>query len=430
MRLGRRSILAIVVFLVVGALIVVGRMYQSRRTVRESLSNTIAVSVTNGADRGPGTLREALFVVATAPGPARISLEVPRITLETALPPIVNSHGIEVVARREGSEIDARELSGGPVFDVAAANTSLEGIVIRDCPAAAVLVRAARFHLEGATLEACDVGVDVAENARDLLLERNRFINDRIGVRFAASSHDTAVAANQFSGEKDAGVWAVRSEPDLRGAISVRDNRFDHDHAGIVAGNVSILIEQNEITGAQEAAVHLIGAGAVVRDNRVSGGPGMGIVAEGARAAVIEGNELDGLAAYGIMVRGSSNALVRANRLHNCGYGMAFVLGDARNPSTAVGNIIIEPRYNGIDVVGDAPILRRNQVLRAHAFALHVEDFQPPGGRKVVSAPFLDDNSFGPSAGAAPPATAPPVSAAGSPATTVAASDGGGTTRR
>ena len=37
----------------------------------------------------------------------------------------------------------------------------------------------------------------------------------------------------------------------------------------------------------------------------------------------------------------------------------------------------------------------RNQVLRAHAYALHVEDFQPPNGQKVQSQPFLDNNNFG-----------------------------------
>jgi hypothetical protein len=46
-------------------------------------------------------------------------------------------------------------------------------------------------------------------------------------------------------------------------------------------------------------------------------------------------------------------------------------------------------------VIGDSPILRRNQVVRAHALALHVEDFQAPDGKKVQSQPFLDNNSFG-----------------------------------
>jgi hypothetical protein len=402
MRLSLRSIIAIFVFLGVAALVIVGRQFEARRAGRTSLSNTVSLSVTNGADRGPGTLREALFLAATAPGPTRISLEVPRISLATPLPPIVNPHGVSIVARRGGSEIDAHGLSRGPALDVAAANVSIDGLAIRNCPNDAIVVRAVHFSLENATLEACEVGVDVAENAHDLLIEHNRFVNDRIGVRFTASSSDTTVAANDFSGEKDAGIWAVRGQTDLQpGTISVRANRFDADHSGMVAGNINIVAEQNEFSGAQVAAVDLVGAGAVIRGNRVSGGAGMGIIAEGVRAAVIDNNELNGLAAYGIMIRGSSNALVRANRLYACAYGMAFVLGDTRNPSTAVDNIIIEPRYDGIDVVGDAPILRRNHVLKAHAFALRLEEFQRPDGSKVVSAPFLDDNSFGPS-----PATA------------------------
>jgi len=396
MRLARRPTIAIVVFALVAGLVAAGRWYESQRSAPEALSSTVTVNVTNGADRGPGTLREALFVVATAQSAARITLNVARIALDTPLPPIVNSHGISIVARAGGSQIDAHSLSGGPVLDVAAANTSLTGLTVHNCPGAAILVRAQRFRLESATLEACDVGVDVAENASDLLLTHNRFADDRVGVRFAGSSRDTSVVANDFTADRDAGVWAVRSDSDAHGAaISVRDNRFDRDRAGVVAGNVAILIEHNELTGAEDAAVHLIGTGAVVRANRVSGGPGMGIVAEGASNAVIESNELDGLAAYGILVRGTRSALLRANRLYNCAYGMGFVLGDPRNPSTATDNVIIETRYDGIDVVGDSPVLRGNRVLRPHAFALRVQNFQPPGGALVRSAPFLDGNVLG-----------------------------------
>jgi len=396
-RFARRSVFAVCVFVLVAALVLAVRWYETRRTAPEGASGSLVVNVTSGADRGPGTLREALFVVATASSVARIVLQAPRIDVETALPPIVNAHGVSIIAQPGHGVIDAHALSGGPVFDVAAPNVTLDGVSVSRCPAAAVLVRAPRFHLHAATVTGCDVGVDIAGNATDLLIERNRFADDRVGVRFAAASRASSVVGNEFSGERDAGVWAVRSEPDLKGApFSVRDNHFDHDHAGVVAGNIPALIERNEMLGASDAAVHLVGAGAVIRGNRVSGGSGFGIVAEGAREAVIEGNELDGVAAYGIMVRSSSNALVRGNRLHRCGYGLAFVLGDARNPSTAVDNVIIEPRYDGIDVVGDSPILRRNQVLRPHALALRVTDFQPPGGGKIITAtPYLEGNQFG-----------------------------------
>ncbi|MGH8211187.1 MAG: right-handed parallel beta-helix repeat-containing protein, partial [Steroidobacteraceae bacterium] len=201
---------------------------------------------------------------------------------------------------------------------------------------------------------------------------------------------------NEFTADKDAGLWAVRSAPDSHDdVIGIHDNKFTEDRIGIVAGNIPVLVERNAFINAHEADVHLVGAGAVIRGNRIDGGASMGIVAENARGAIIDGNELEGLAAYGVMVRGSSNTLVRANRLHNCGYGLAFVLGDAREVSTAVDNTIIEPKFNGIDVIGDSPILRRNQVLRPHAYALHVEDFQPPNGLKVHSQPFLDNNNFG-----------------------------------
>lgn len=393
----RRAAIAIVVFVAVVAIAGLGRWYALQRAQPEHASaKAVLVHVTSADDRGPGSLREALFIVAAATTPTTISIDVPQIRIETALPALVNGRGVQLVGQAAGVLIDAQALGSGPVLDVAGPNTSIEGITITRCPAAAILVRAVHFHLTRSTTDSCDVGVEVAENASDTLLERNRFVSDRIGIRFAASGRNTAVASNEFSGNKDASVWAVRSAPDSHDEpINIHDNKFTGDRIGVVAGNVPVLVQRNDFINAREADVHLVGAGGVVRGNHVSGGSAMGIVAENASGAVIDDNELEGLAAYGIMVRGSANTLVRANRLHNCGYGLAFVLGDARKASTAVENTIIEPKYNGIDVIGDSPILRHNQVLRPHAYALHVEDFQPPNGPKVRSQPFLDNNDFG-----------------------------------
>jgi len=96
-----------------------------------------------------------------------------------------------------------------------------------------------------------------------------------------------------------------------------------------------VLIERNDFINAHESDVHVVGAGAVIRGNRINGGASMGIVAENATGAVIDDNELEGLTAYGSW-SGSSNTLVRSNRLHNCGYGLAFVLGDKAKVSTAL----------------------------------------------------------------------------------------------
>jgi parallel beta-helix repeat protein len=390
---------AVGVFVMLGVVVALGHWYETQRARAQPLRATekaVLVHVTNAGDRGPGTLREALFVVATATGPTSISIEVPMIKLETALPAFVNGNGVSLLGQASGVQIDAQLLDAGPVLDISGPNTSIKGITIRNCPGAAILVRAVRFRLSESTIDSCDVGVEVAENASDTLLERNHFLKDRLGVRFGAAGHNSAVANNEFTKNKDAGLWAVRSAPNSHDdAIGIHDNKFTEDGIGIVAGNILVLVERNDFINAREADVHLVGAGAVIRGNRMNGGASMGIVAENARGAIIDDNELVGLTAYGVMVRGSSNTLVSANRLHNCGYGLAFVLGDAHSVSTAVGNTIIEPKFNGIDVIGDSPILRRNQVLRAHAYALHVEDFQVPNGQKVHSQPFLDNNSFG-----------------------------------
>jgi parallel beta-helix repeat protein len=392
-----RAILAVGVFVLLAALVAAGRWYETQKVQPERTpEKPVVVHVTNAGDRGPGTLREALFLVAGANGPSSISIEVPAINLETALPAFVNGHGVTLVGQASGVQIDAQALSTGSVFDISGPNTSIEGITIKNCPGTAILVRAVHFRLAGSTIQSCDVGVEIADNASDTLLEHSHFLKDRLGVRFGASGHNSAVANNEFTDNKDAGLWAVRSAPDSHDdVIGIHDNKFTEDGNGIVAGNIPVLVERNDFINSLEAAVHLVGAGAVIRGNRINGGASMGIVAEGARGAVIEDNELEGLTAYGVMLRGSANTLLRANRFHNCGYGIAFVLGDPRSVSTAVDNTIIEPKFNGIDVIGDSPNLRRNQVLRAHSYALNAEDFQPPNGQKVVSQPVLDNNNFG-----------------------------------
>ena len=84
-----------------------------------------------------------------------------------------------------------------------------------------------------------------------------------------------------------------------------------------------------------------------------------------------------------------------------------------KSPSTAVENTIIETKFNGIDVIGDSPVLRKNQVLRPHALALHLDGFTPPGGQKVEAKPFLDNNTF--DKGGWTPAAAVPAAAAAAP---------------
>ena len=364
-------------------------------------SDDVTVSVTNPGDLGPGSLREALYIAASAKGRASVRIRTRKVTLMNPLPPLMNPHGMQLVADPAGAEIDAQALAGGAVLDVVGPNTTIEGVVVRNCAGAAVLLRAAHFHMHGSVIDSCDVGVDVATNVAGVLLDENRFANDRIGVRFAAANREVAVIRNTFHGARAAGLWVVSGQVDgAHGgdpppAIGVRDNRFSGNYGGIVAGNIPIVVERNEFNGdGPEASVHLVGGGAVIRNNRIQGAAAEGIVAENAPDALIEGNELMGLTSYAVLLRGSANAMVRANRISDCASGLAFVLGDPAHPSSAVGNTIAEPRRNAIDVIGDSPVLESNQVLRPHALALRVTDYTQADGQRVRAQPRLQGNNF------------------------------------
>jgi len=396
MTIRHRSAISVVVLVVLAVFVLLGRWYTLRRATPALTPAALTVTVTSGGDRGAGTLREALFVADAAPGPARILIQISSLTIESALPPVINPHGIQISASPAAGAIDAHRLSAGdPVFDIDAEQASIVGVSIKGCAGTAVLVRASRFRLESSTIQSCDVGVEVAANASELALERNRLDSNRVGIRFTAGSRDTVLVKNTFSNNRDAGLWLIASQADASAdSISVRDNSFNDNGTGVVLGNVPTVLEHNDFNSVRDAAVHVIGAGAVIRNNHISTGAAAGIVAENARSAIIEANELDHLQGYGMLLRGASDTLVRGNRITSGGYGMAFVLGDAHRPNTAVDNTMMDLKYDGIDVIGESPVLRHNQVAQAQGLPLRVADFSSPGGGTVRAQPLLENNSF------------------------------------
>ncbi len=397
MRTKGRTIGALAALALLLAFIGLSRWYGPMRSAPVLSSARLTFKVVANADSGPGSLREALFAADAASKPAIVSVDVDHIALESPLPPIVNAHGVEIVGPTAGVEIDAHAVpAGAAVLDIDADHAAVSRIAIRHCAAAAVLVRARRFHLTDSTIKGCDVGVEVAGNAAEVALERNHFDTNRIGARFAAASRNSEVVRNEFSGSGDAALWLVASQWNAAAdaAIGIHDNRFSGDRAGVVLGNVPALIEHNDFTAMREAAVHVVGEGAVIRNNRVLSGAASGFVVENAGGVLIEGNDLSHLDGYGVLLRGAADGLLRSNRIHSCAYGLAFVLGVPQRPSTAADNTLIDLKFDGIDVVGDSPVLKGNQVLQARVTPLRVQDFTQPSGQIVHSQPLLDRNSF------------------------------------
>jgi parallel beta-helix repeat protein len=397
MAASRRAVSALVALVLLLAFVGLARWFGPTRSAPVLNSGRLVVKVVASTDGGPGSLREALFAADAAATAATILIQVDRIVLESALPPIVNTHGVEIAGPSAGAELDAHAVAAtAAVLDIDAENASVARIALRHCAGTAVLVRGRRFHLSDSIIEGCDVGVEVAANASEIVLERNHFNGDRIGVRFSAASRNSQVVRNEFSGSVEAALWLVASESNgaADAAVGVHDNQFNGDRTGVVLGNVPAVLEHNDFTAMREAAVHAVGQGVILRNNRVLSGAAAGFLVENAADVLIEGNDLTHLDGYGILMRGAANGLLRNNRIHSCAYGLAFVLGVPQKPSTAADNTLIDLKYDGIDVVGDSPVLKGNQVLQARALPLHIQDFTQPNGQTVHSQPLLDKNTL------------------------------------
>ena len=391
MRVDARHCVAAACLAVIGVCALLPGWFADRRPVPVDDRADREFTVTSGADRGAGSLREALFGAASAGKRARIVLRAPRIEPRSPLPPVVNPEGVLIEAEGPGIEIDARALAGGPVIDVDSRNSILRGFSIRGAPEQAVLARAQGLRLSEMRIEGSDEAVHVAEGLRSVLIDGNEFVDNRIGIRLATSGNGVLVRDNRFSGHQDAAVWAVGSRFEGRGAgaIALRDNWFSDDRVSLVLGNAAVQVENNEFERARDSAVYLVGEGAVVRGNRIRNGSGSGVIAQGVHGAVIENNELDHLAALAILVRGSRDILVRRNRLHHNGYGIAFVLGEAARPGVARENVLLAQRYDGIVVIGDSPVLRDNRVLTSRQAGLRLLEFVPLDGRRVAAEPLM-----------------------------------------
>ena len=354
------------------------------------------IVVTSGADQGEGSLREAIFTAAVAGERARIRIGVARVVVMSPLPPLSNPHGVVIEGDGEATAIDASGLKSGPLFVVDAPDSSIRALAIRGAPEQAILVRASRFQLWGATLANCDEGVHVVDGVGEAVIERSVFAGNRIGVQIASAEPGLALRQNRFSKHRDAALWAVRANEPAEGAarvLQVSGNRFDEDRIGAVLGNVPALVEDNELVGASEAALYLIGRGAVARGNRIRGGA-IGVVADNTQGAVIEANELDHNRTMGVLVRSSRGASISRNRIHANGYGIAFVLGGVAGRNSASDNLLLAQQFDALVAIGDSPLLRQNSAQGNRGAAVRMLDFFPAQGRKVAAAPFLDQNAL------------------------------------
>src|SRR5262249_26334534 len=155
--------------------------------------------------------REAIFAADTAGKRARIVIRSQPIVLENPLPPLVNPSGIIVEGDDGLAEINASEVERGAVFDIASPYSIVSGVKITGAREQAILARAEGVRLTKLTLTDCDLCVAIASGVGDLAIEESSFQNNRVAIWLSGDNPGIVVRKNQFSADRDAAVWAVRS---------------------------------------------------------------------------------------------------------------------------------------------------------------------------------------------------------------------------
>ena len=116
MRLSGRLAASLGLLAVLGAYVAVSRWHRAALPARSDSATSVELNVTSGADRGPGSLREALFLAETvyvmATGPGRIAHVHPvTFSVPRALRDLYGTEGTELIGRMRE---EIRPGCGGP----------------------------------------------------------------------------------------------------------------------------------------------------------------------------------------------------------------------------------------------------------------------------------------------------------------------------
>lgn len=360
-----------------------------RRAIRQ-------IDVTTGADAGPGSLREALFLANGVDGPAHVAIRVAEIDVRSPLPPVANPHGTTIESADGFATVDAQRAGTNPILDLLAPRTTVRRLRLVGAHGPAVLVRASSVHLDSIEIVESVVGVHVSNTANALRVTGGRFEANEIGLRLETSDIATVVTENAFAKHRLAAIWGVGPAGAEIGGAGARivGNKFDGDRFSLVVGNLATTIEQNEIVGAGEAAIYVAGRGATVRANRVRSGARVGILGADASGVVIARNEIDHNGAAGILLNSSQNAVLQENRTYRNGYGILVVLGEARSPNVLTENTVLANLLDGVALVGSSPILRGNRLLSNAGAGVRILDLVAARpGTRIGASPLLENNT-------------------------------------
>ena len=265
----------LVVLVLLGVFVAIGFWYQSRQVAPSEADDSAAIDVTNGADRGAGSLREALFIAAAAErskhhfrscaedhvrdGLAAASSTL-RVCVWSLRKPMLRSMRARCPADRCSTSRARTSASKACASAIARPQPS--------CCAPIAVPPAIDDHpvlrrRRGRSRE-CERSAARAQS----LCEQSR----RRALRGLEPEHHPCSRTSSTSIAMPAYGRCAAIRIRAASPISIRENRFTRSVSASWPPTFPSALERNEILDSHEAAMQLMGTGAVVRNNRISGG--------------------------------------------------------------------------------------------------------------------------------------------------------------
>jgi hypothetical protein len=360
--------------------------------------------VTSAGDAGPQTLRDAILAADRLSSRAHILITAKHITIDSALPALINPSGIEIDASADSGTIDADHQATGAVLQVNSPASTLRGLRIINAHASGIIVNAPGARLDSVTITDSKLGIVLTAAARGSAIRTSTFERDETALMAEAGIHDLTVISSVFRDNTRAGVWsvaaaetakAVRSEKPrepVQERVRIIDGTFEKNASAVVVANQPILVHKSRFIGNRESAVLILGGAARIEDNEIRDSGGTAISVTSGTDVHLARNTLTDNSKTAIMVR-DSEVTIESNTLTHSGFGIVSIISQSSLIPVIRGNLITGTTADAITVIGGNPILQRNQIIDNHGAGLRALDLvQAHGGLKA--APSLDTNVF------------------------------------
>jgi hypothetical protein len=356
--------------------------------------------VTSEADAGPGSLRDAILAADRISTSATIRVQAKHISLETALPALVNSRGIAIDVPDDRGWIDADRLRQGTVLQIHSAQTHIKGLHIAHAHDTAVAISSPGVRLESMTVTDSKVAILLDAASSGTSIESATLERNQTGVLVEPGTHDLTVSGCTFRDSTRAGFWFVGPQDNGSGARGIAeherarllDSLFERNATGIVLANQSTLVQKSRFLGSLESAVMILGGAATLQDNDFRGSKGTAVMITAGSGVIFVHNTLADNAAAALIVRDSS-ATVERNTLVNNQLGIVSIAHSGSGAPVLRDNLISKTATDAVTLIGGTTVLERNQVLENHGAGLRELDLVEAQSTQKVT-PRLEANVF------------------------------------